>query len=119
MSDATQSTPNTLTESATGSSGSNLNTGSESRGNGRSRRNRGSRGGRGGRSAAPSGTVGTGAAPVSTETQFKGRCEALSGFVYDLVNPTAAAGAFSTTTEKIAGYFGRSYSLGNYTKLEI
>ncbi|CAB9528179.1 hypothetical protein SEMRO_2166_G317270.1 [Seminavis robusta] len=75
---------------------------------------RGSRGGRGGQ-------FGGRRQPNQTPAprKFTGKSPTLEGYIYDLTTPTATAAAFYDTTMEIAELVGRTYTKGNYTKLEI
>jgi hypothetical protein len=41
--------------------------------------------------------------------KFEGRCEDLTGHVYDYANPCQAADQFTKTTDEICEYVGRMY----------
>ena len=45
-------------------------------------------------------------------TTFKVREDAIKGHVYDIINPITSASAFTTTTEEIAEYTGRTLNMG-------
>ncbi|CAB9512359.1 unknown protein [Seminavis robusta] len=90
-------------------SGITSNSGGRSGGRGRGERaGRGRFGGFGGRRQS---------APAPKK--FAGRSTTLEGHVYDLSTPSATAAAFYDTTMEIAEFVGRTYTKGNYTRLEI
>ncbi|CAB9514293.1 expressed unknown protein [Seminavis robusta] len=101
---------------AAGSSGttsesmSGITSNSGGRSGGRGRGGRGGRGRFGGRRQG---------APTAAAKKFAGRSTTLEGHVYDLSTPSATAAAFYDTTMEIAEFVGRTYTKGNYTKLEI
>ena len=80
------------------------------RGRNRSRFGRGGRGGRGSGSRRPT---------TTTIKKFEGRNDDLKGHVYDFTNPKETANSYTTTTEEIAEYIGRTYKMGNYIKRAI
>jgi hypothetical protein len=52
-------------------------------------------------------------------SKFEGRCEDLSGHIYDYVNPRQAADQFTKTTREICEYVGRTYKYGADTKMAL
>jgi hypothetical protein len=51
--------------------------------------------------------------------KFEGRCEDLTGHVYDYANPRQAADQFTKTTHEICKYVGRTYKYGADTKIAL
>jgi hypothetical protein len=52
-------------------------------------------------------------------SKFEGRCEDLSGHIYDYANPRQAADQFTKTTREICEYLGRTYKYGADTKMAL
>ena len=51
--------------------------------------------------------------------RFDGRCEELSGHVYDYINPRKAADQFAKTTREICEYIGHTYTYSEDTKIAL
>jgi hypothetical protein len=51
--------------------------------------------------------------------KFEGRCDDLSGHVYDYASPRQAADQYTKTTREICEYIGRTYKYGADTKMAL
>ena len=57
--------------------------------------------------------------PVSTTNEtmkFEGKCDDLSGYIYDCADPKQAADMYMSTTKEISEYVGHTYKYGGEMK---
>ena len=55
----------------------------------------------------------------SRTIKFEGRCEELSGHVYNYVNLRKATDQFTKTTREVCEYIGHTYTYGEDTKIAL
>jgi hypothetical protein len=48
----------------------------------------------------------------TTTMNFEGKCDDLSGYIYDCADPKQAADMYTNTTKEISEYVGRTYKFG-------